>query len=314
MTIFEKIREFPYILAPLAGYTDSPFRKLAKQYGASFVWTEMISEHTLARFSQKIEPLTFFDEIERPIGLQLFGKEPELFKAAAQKAEALGFDAIDINFGCPARKVTNGGSGSAMMKRPEIAEAIIRAVTGSVKIPVGIKIRSGWDDDTRNFMDFNKMAEDNGVSFICLHPRTRAQSFRGKSDWTELKRLKESSKLFVIGSGDVMTAEDAVRMKTETGVDAVMIARGAIGNPFIFRQIREPGYEPTLAERLDLSIYHFDIMLKFRGDRAVFEMRKFFSKYIKGFDNAVNVRKDLFVMEDPEQIRKYLESVREMVK
>ncbi|PKL91652.1 MAG: tRNA dihydrouridine synthase DusB [Candidatus Goldiibacteriota bacterium HGW-Goldbacteria-1] len=312
MDIFESIRQFPYVLAPLAGYTDSPFRKIAKKFGASFVWTEMINEHTMARFHDRIEPLYRYDEEEHPIGMQLFGKEPALFGEAAARAQALGFDAVDINFGCPARAVTNGGSGSAMMKDINKAEAIVKAVVGAVKIPVGIKIRSGWDDSHRNFMDFNKMAEDNGVSFICLHPRTRAQMFREHSNWDELKRLKQESRLFVTGSGDIMTAADALRMKKETEVDAVMVARGAMNSPFIFKEIKEPGYQPSFRERIELASFHYEEMLKYRGHRAVFEMRKYFGRYLKGFNNAVAARVALFKMDDEQQIREFLKQLPEL--
>ena len=312
MNIFERIKEFPYVLAPLAGYTDSPFRKIAKRFGASFVWTEMINEHTMARYHDKIEPLYRYDEEEHPIGMQLFGKEPALFGEAAAKAQALGFDAVDINFGCPARAVTNGGSGSAMMKDIKKAREVVKAVVSSVTIPVGIKIRSGWDDNNRNFMDFNAMAEDNGVSFICLHPRTRSQMFKGHSNWDELKLLKEKSKLFILGSGDIMTAADALRMKKETGVDAVMIARGAMNSPFIFKEIKEPGFQPSFRERIDLASFHYEEMLKYKGHKAVFEMRKYFGRYLKGFDNAVAARVALFKMEDEQQIREFLRRLPEI--
>jgi len=304
--LFARVREFPYILAPLAGYTDSPYRRIARHYGASLLWTEMISEHSLARFDDKIKPLYHYEEDEHPIGLQLFGKAVELFHPAAQKAEALGFDIIDINFGCPARKVTNGGSGSALMKDIKKAESIVKEVVRAVKVPVSIKIRTGWDDAVKNYLEFNKMAEDNGVSMITLHPRTRTLGFRGRADWDRLKDLKEKSKLFVVGSGDVMTASDALRMKEQTGVDAVMIARGSIGNPFIFRQIKDPDFIPSMRERIELCIRHFDAMYLFRGQRACLEIRKFFTKYIKGFDGANEIRKELFALSDRESINLHL--------
>ncbi len=307
--LFARIREFPYILAPLAGYTDSPYRRIARYYGASLLWTEMISEHSLARFDEKIRPLYHYEEDEHPIGLQLFGKAVELFYPAAQKAEALGFDIIDINFGCPARKVTNGGSGSALMKDIKKAESIVKEVVRAVKIPVSIKIRSGWDDTVKNYLEFNRMAEDNGVSMITLHPRTRALGFRGRADWTQIRELKEKSKLFVVGSGDVMTADDALRMKNETGADAVMIARGSIGNPFIFRQIKDPAFTPSIRERIELCIRHFEAMYLFRGSRACFEIRKFFTKYIKGFDGANEIRKELFLLKDRESIISHLNNL-----
>ncbi|HDT14907.1 MAG TPA: tRNA dihydrouridine synthase DusB, partial [Firmicutes bacterium] len=294
MSLFEKIKKFPYILAPLAGYTDMPFRTIARHYGASFVFTEMINEHALARFSEKIKKTYEFCENERPIGIQIFGKSSGLFYDAARRAEELGFDMVDINFGCPAGRVANGGSGASLLRDLSAVESIIKQVVRAVeKVPVSIKIRSGWDDKSKNYLEVNKIAEDCGVSMITLHPRTRSQMFRGSAAWDEIKELKENSKLFVAGSGDVFTADDALRMKKETGVDAVMIARGAIAAPYIFRQISEPGFELSREEAVKLSIKHLDMLYEFKGQKGIFEMRKYYKKYIKSFAGVGDMRKTL---------------------
>ncbi|MFP4465461.1 MAG: tRNA dihydrouridine synthase DusB [Candidatus Goldiibacteriota bacterium] len=312
MNVFERIKQFPYILAPLAGYTDMPFRMIAKHYGASLVFTEMINEHGLARFSDKIKKIYEYNESERPIGIQIFGKSGGLFYEAAQKAESLGFDIIDINFGCPAGRIANGGSGASLLRDLSVVENIIKQTVSAVKkTPVSIKIRSGWDEKSKNYLEVNKIAEDCGVSMITLHPRTRTQMFRGNAAWDEIKELKENSKLFVAGSGDVFTADDALRMKKETGVDAVMIARGAIAAPYIFRQITEPGFELSREEAVKLSIKHLDMLYEFKGQKGIFEMRKYYKKYIKSFAGVGDMRKTLMVMEDYGEIRKLLEKLQE---
>jgi nifR3 family TIM-barrel protein len=313
MKVFEEIRKFPYMLAPLAGYTDYAFRKICREYGASLAFTEMVSEYTMAvpRLRLRMEKITYFTPEEKPVGIQLFGNKAEMFHDAAKAAEDAGFDIIDINFGCPVRKVAGAGSGASLLLDLPLAEKIVRNTVKAVKLPVSIKIRSGWDEKADVYLDFNKMAEDNGVSMITLHARTRMQMFKGKANWDHIRILKEHSKLFVVGNGDVMNRNDALRMQKETGCDAVMIGRGAIGNPFIFREISDPSYKPTVRERIMTGIRHFELLYSFKGRRGLLEARKYFNKYIREFDRAAEVRKQLMTMEDKEAIIAYLKNLPE---
>jgi nifR3 family TIM-barrel protein len=315
MNIIEHLKKSPYVLAPLAGYSDHAFRTICREYGAALTYTEMVSEYTMAvpRLRPKMEKITYFTPDEKPVGIQLFGNKAEMFHDAAKASEELGFDIIDINFGCPVRRVAGSGSGASLLLDLPLAEKIVQNTVKAVKIPVSIKIRSGWDDTKQVFLDFNKMAEDNGVSIITLHPRTRMQQFRGKSNWDHIRILKEHSKLFVIGNGDVLNREDALRMMKDTGCDAVMIGRAAIGNPFIFREIIDPLYAPTLRERLLLSMRHFELLYAFKGQHGLLEARKYFNKYVKGFDRAADVRKHLMVMSDRDEIIRYINSLPEVM-
>lgn len=313
MNLFEHVKKFPFVVAPLAGYTDYPFRKLCREYGASLAYTEMVSEFTMAteRLRPRMEKLTYFTPEEKPVGIQLFGNKADMFYDAAKAAEEMGFDIIDINFGCPVRKVAGSGSGASLLLDILLAEKIVQNTVKAVKIPVSIKIRSGWDDKTQVFLDFNKMAENNGISAITLHPRTRMQMFKGKSNWEHIKILKENSKLFVIGNGDVTNRDDAFRMKKETGCDAVMIGRAAIGNPFIFKEIADETYSPTLRERIITASRHFELLYALKGRFGMLESRKYFNKYLKGFDRASDVRQILMKLEDREEILRFLKNMPE---
>ncbi len=311
--IIEKIQKFPFILAPLAGYSDYPFRILCKEYGASLLFTEMINVHSLVnpKVRKKINKFLYYTPEERPIGIQLFGNNPDMFFEAAKISKDLGYDVIDINFGCPVRKVVHSKSGAYLMTEPLLAGQIIsKTVEAAGDMPVSIKIRSGWDENSINYLEFNRIAEGNGVKIITLHSRTRAQGFSGVANRQHIAELKRNSSLFVIGNGDVIDAESAGRMQKETGCDAVMIGRGAIGNPFIFKAIKDKDFSPQLQDRIKISLKHFDLMIEFEGKKAVFKMRKFFTKYIKDFDDAARIRRELFTMEDIDKIREYLNNLK----
>ncbi len=311
MTLFDAVRENPYILAPLAGYTDYPFRKLSREYGASLVYTEMVSIHSMTRRGlDRIKHLLYFDKSEHPIGIQLFGNDPARFHDAAAIAESLGFDLVDINFGCPVQKVIKANAGAFHHKDLKSVEETIKAAVSAVKkIPVSIKMRSGWCADTVNFMEMARIAEDNGVSIITLHPRTRSQMFTGKSDWSHIKELKEKSKLFIIGNGDINTRQDALRMKTETGCDAMMIGRAAIGHPFIFREIAEEGWHPDRSERVKAALRHLELLHEFKGGRGIMEMRKYYGRYFKGFEGIGEIKKELVALEDYGEVVKMISGI-----
>jgi nifR3 family TIM-barrel protein len=310
MNIIDKLKKFPFILAPMAGYTDHPFRIIAKEYGASMVFTEMISVYSIIYHRKKISKLLYFTKKEKPIGIQLFGNNSSLFFEAARIVSDMGFDLIDINFGCPANKVVRTKAGAYLHKDLNAVEATIKnTVKGAGKIPVSIKMRSGWDERTKNFLEIARIAENNGVKIITLHPRTRLQMFKGKSNWDDIQELKKFSNLFIVGNGDVVDRNSAYEMLKKTGCDAVMIGRASIGNPFIFKEIKDESYIPAFEEKVNTAIKHLKLLYKFKGERGLLEMRKYYGKYIKGFPNVSEIRNKIIIETDIEKIIKILKSL-----
>ena len=226
-------------LAPMAGVTDKPFRRICKKYGAGMVYSEMISAKALHYKDKKTHELMSLAADEHPCAVQIFGSEPEIMAEAAENVFLSGADVLDINMGCPTPKIVNNGDGSALMKNTELIGKIVKAVSGVSKLPVTVKIRKGWDDESVNAVDAAKIAEENGAAAIAVHGRTRKAFYSGKADWDIIKEVKNAVNIPVIGNGDIRSAYDAKNMFDYTGCDAVMIGRGAQGNPFIFRQICE---------------------------------------------------------------------------
>ena len=222
------------VLAPLAGYTDLAFRLLCREAGAGLCFSEMISCHGLARGQRNSLVLLHTIPRDRPLIIQLFGSDPEMMARAAAGVDPDQADGIDINMGCPVKKVVKRGAGSALMRDPDLAERIIAAVVAATPLPVSVKIRAGWDTGTINAPDFARMAEQTGATMITVHGRTRQQGFTGQADWKVIRRVKERVRVPVIGNGDVLTWEDGEAMLSQTGCDAVMIGRGALGNPWVF--------------------------------------------------------------------------------
>ncbi|MBJ6752522.1 tRNA dihydrouridine synthase DusB [Geomonas anaerohicana] len=282
-------------LAPMAGITNLPMRIIARDGGASLTFTEMVSVNGLTREGRKSFDLLKTTPEDRPIGMQLFGDEPEMLAEAARLVEGYG-ELIDINMGCPVKKVVGTGAGSALMKEPAKVARIIRCVRKATALPFTVKIRTGWvcGDDT--FLEVGRIAQEEGCDAITLHPRSRAQMFEGKANWSKLAELKSALKIPVIGSGDLFTADDVVRMFRETGCDAVMVARGAMGNPWLFREALalmagEVPAAPTVAERLAVARRHFELFSEFEGGRvALMEMRKHLAWYSKGLPGAAQFR------------------------
>lgn len=279
------------ILAPMAGITDLPYRLVMKRFGTALVFTEMVSANGLIRAGLRTRELLRSAPQESPLGIQLFGDDPEVLAEAAGMVQNDG-DLLDINLGCPVNKVIRSGAGSALLRDPLKVGRVIAAVRRATELPLTVKIRSGWDSQSVNFLEVARIAVDEGAEAVTLHPRTRSQGFGGRSDWEQIRRLKENLSVPVIGSGDIFTAGDAMAMLRETGCDAVMIGRGGYGNPWLIRDIiaRLAGAEappPTPEERLEMAELHLDLFSRFFGSKkAVLDMRKHLCWYARGLPGA----------------------------
>jgi tRNA-dihydrouridine synthase B len=295
------------LLAPMAGITNLPMRLMAREQGAVLCFSEMVSVNGLVRNGQKSFDLLRSTPADRPLGIQLFGDQPELLAEGARLVADYG-DLIDINMGCPVRKVVADGAGSALLREPAKIAAIVRAVRRATRLPLTIKIRTGWDADTASFQEIGRIAEAEGCDAITLHPRSRAQMFEGKADWSRIRQLKEALSIPVIGSGDLFSAFDVVAMFDQTGCDGVMIARGALGNPWIFRETadllagREPR-PPTPAERRAAALRHLQLFCEILGERvALPEMRKHLCWYAHGLPGAARFRSQVNSLHDKEEL------------
>lgn len=286
------------ILGPMAGITDLPFRLLCKEQGANLLYTEMISAKGIYYNNKNTEKLLQIDKNEHPITIQLFGSEPELMASIAAKICNRDFDILDINMGCPVPKVVNNGEGCALMKDIELSAKIIKSVSSEISKPVTVKIRKGFDDNTINAVEFAKMAQENGAKAVAVHGRTRKQYYSGKADWNIIKQVKEAVNIPVIASGDIFTPEDAARCLKETNCDGLMIARGARGKPWIFRQIKsflenkKKLPEPSIEEVIAMILRHAKMLIDFKGEViAMREMRKHITWYTVGYKNSASMRR-----------------------
>lgn len=301
MKIGSVVTENNIFLAPMAGVTDMPFRILCREQGCGLVCTEMISAKGMYYKDEKSWKLADLSGQELPAAVQIFGSEPEIMADAVKKLNNSDAGIIDINMGCPTPKITKNGEGSALMLKPELAGDVIKAVAAASDRPVTVKFRKGWDDEHVNAVEFAQMAERSGVSAITVHGRTREQFYSGKADWDIIKKVKEAVSIPVIGNGDIVKPQDAVRMLETTGCDAVAIGRGAQGNPWIFRrtvQYIKTGIllpEPDLDEKKAMMLRHLAMLTGHKGEyTGVREMRKHIAWYIKGCRNSSQLKDRVF--------------------
>ena len=302
-------------LSPMAGVTDLPFRLICKEQDCGMLYTEMVNAKALCYDDQNTKKMLKIEEEEHPVAIQIFGSDPEYMDKDKKILNSYPNEILDINMGCPAPKVVKNGDGSALLKNPELAAKVLKAVVGNSEKPVTLKIRKGWDDTCINAVEIAKIAEDCGISAIAIHGRTREQYYSGKADWDIIRQVKENVSIPVIGNGDVFEVEDAINMLNQTNCDAIMIGRGAQGNPWIFKRINhymqtgEILPEPTLEEKINTAKKHLKLAVEEHGEYvAVREMRKHIAWYLKGLRNSARVRDEINKIESYEEVVNKLES------
>ena len=300
----------PVILAPMSGVTDLPFRRLVKRFGAGLVVSEMIASQAMIRANPRTFKMASHCAEEAPMAVQLAGCDPQLMAEAARLNEDRGAALIDINFGCPVKKVVSGQAGSALMRDEVHAAKILSATANAVSIPVTLKMRTGWDDENRNAPQLARIAEESGIRLVTVHGRTRCQFYKGRADWDFIREVKDAVSIPVVGNGDVTTVDEAATLLERSGADGVMIGRGAYGRPWFpshvghflrtGRRLPEPGW----AERLAVVLEHFEAMLLHHGvERGVRIARKHIGWYVKGVPGAAPFREAIFRMTDPVAVR-----------
>lgn len=310
------------IVGPMAGITNTGFRQMVHEFGPGLVVTEMVSDKALVYQNRKTREMTYVSDLEHPCSLQLFGSDPETMgQAAAYVNEHSACDLIDINMGCPVPKVVNNGSGSALMKDPQRACAIARAVVQATDKPVTVKLRAGWDEEHINVVEMAALLEQTGIAAIAVHPRTRTQYYRGHSDWSLIRAVKQTVSIPVIGNGDIFTVEDLKQMKEQTGCDAFMICRGVLGDPWLIRQCAaylQDGTilpDPTYDQRIDQCLEHARRIIPLKGEtQAIKEMRGHACWYISGLWDCNRIRGQINTVTTYRQLADLLEDYRKTLK
>lgn len=308
--------ENPYILAPMAGVTDLPFRLLCKEQGAGLLCMEMVSAKAIQYNNKNTKALLEIHPEEQPVSLQLFGSEPDVISEIAKKIEELPFAILDINMGCPVPKIVKNGEGSALMKNPKLVYEIVSKTVKAIKKPVTVKIRKGFDDSCVNAVEIAKIIEDAGASAVAVHGRTREQYYSGKADWDIIRQVKDAVSIPVIGNGDVVSGETAIAIQKETGCDGVMIGRGAQGNPWIFSDLLEYEKTGTMPARppmdalKEMMLRHARLQIEYKGDYlGIREMRKHVSWYTTGLPNSSKLRARINAVETYEELEELLKEI-----
>lgn len=290
----------PVALGPMAGVTDLTFRTICKEFGCGIVFTEMVSAKGIYYNDPKTKGLMKIEEKERPVALQIFGSDSEIMSKVTKKINKHNHDILDINMGCPTPKIVKNGDGSALLKKPKLIREIVEKVVDASEKPVTVKIRTGWDDDNINAVVVSKIIEESGAKAISIHGRTREQFYTGSADWEIIRKVKEAVSIPVFGNGDVFSVEDAKKMKEITNCDGIMIARGAQGNPWIFKRVihyfktGEIIPPPTVKEKINMCIKHLKMLIENKGEYiAIREMRKHCAWYLKGIRNSAKVRNEI---------------------
>jgi tRNA-dihydrouridine synthase B len=317
LKIGDVVLDSPVVLAPMAGVTDLAFRRLCREQGCGLVVTEMVSAKAIYYKNRNTKQLMEVDPLERPISLQLFGSEPELMADIAAQVSEGPYDIIDVNMGCPVPKVVNNREGSALMRDPKLAGEILRAMVKAVKKPVTVKFRKGFTAEEVNAVEIARRAEDAGAAAVAVHGRTRSQFYSGRADWEIIRQVKEAVNIPVIGNGDIFCAEDAKNMLEQTGCDGIMVGRGARGNPWIFREIREYletgeiAAPPLLEERVQMILRHARMLSGLKGETiAMREMRKHVAWYTAGLPHSSALRGRVNQVETLAQLEALMEELK----